>query len=533
MKPIHRMAAAGRYVWRHVDIRKPESWLNSFVNLILRIGVLLLIIMVVLLVWRIFKDKGYSIEAISMPEQLEKNGFNGLVVAGFLQDAYLQVKSEATSVKADSISTSGGEEQPELNVAVMGFGLSPRSLATQLRQLMGRRSNLVRGAITTADSTMSMTLRMTGNKPVIIHESLHGGDIVAMQRLLRRAGEQILGITDPYRLAIYLNRKKRFEESLQVLRRMIQERPAEKHWAYLAWGDNYENQGQMEDAVEKYKAALAEKSDFPLPMIRLAWVYSRQQRKTEALEMYKRGVETDGTNPSYWNGYANALAQAGQVEASEQAFERMAALTKGESGWLLNWAEAKANRGDLDGAKNTLRKAIAESRTEVEKGLAEALLALFENDSIRSYNALMRVVELDPNQPFAVGFAMNANYSLKKYEKAILLGTAFVAPPGNNEQHQRILNITAMAYNAVGQHANALLTARKSVSIGPNTGYPYTTLAETYAFMGQTQQFYDTLEVAFKKGFGVQGISPEEEPYRRFAGTRRYRELIAKYKAGE
>lgn len=529
LKPARKVAAAGRYVWRMADIRKPESWLSTLVNLLLRIGTLLLMVAVVLLVWRIFKDDGYSIEAIAMPETLQKDGFSGVVVAGMLQDAYLQVKSEASSIKADSVSTSGGEEQVELHVAVMGFGVSLRSIAFQLRELIGRRSNLVRGAITMADSSLAMTLRMTGYKPVVLEESLRDGERTAIQRLMRRAGEQILDNTDPYRLAIYLNRKKRFDESVKVLRRMIVERPTERQWAFLAWGDNYEDQGRTDEAMEKFQASIDSKPDFALPWMRMAWALDRKNRPEEALKHYKQAVLLKPDEPSYWSSYGRALARAQQHDASDEAYGKMAALTVGQSGWLINWAEGKANRGDIEGARKILQQAVQGAQTDIERSLSDAFLALIEQDTARCYRSLMQVMELDPNQPFAVGFAINTNFKLKKYAEVIRLGTQFEPQIGNDELHQNVLNYTAMAYNATGQHQLALTTAQRAVEIIPTISYPYTTLAETYAFMGQTEAFYSTLETAIQKGFSVRNVPVEEEPYRRFVQSKRFKDLLQRY----
>ena len=64
----------------------------------------------VLLVFRIFKEEGYSIEAFLVPESLEKNGFDGNVMARQLQEEYSLVKSEVKSIKTENFQSVSGSE---------------------------------------------------------------------------------------------------------------------------------------------------------------------------------------------------------------------------------------------------------------------------------------------------------------------------------------------------------------------------------------------------------------------------------------
>ena len=98
-----------------------------------------------------------------------------------------------------------------------------------------------------------------------------------------------------------------------------------------------------------------------------------------------------------------------------------------------------------------------------------------------------------------------------------------------SENYQNALNLTAMAYNMLGEHALAMDKARAAVALDTLQGYPYTTVAETFAFTGEVDSFYHYMEVAFQKGFKASNINASEPPYKTLAQEPRYRALVERY----
>ncbi|HNE28417.1 MAG TPA: tetratricopeptide repeat protein [Saprospiraceae bacterium] len=527
-EPARRILQFGRQILVLTDIRRPENWLGTLVSLLLRLGTLSLIVFAVVLIWRLMKSDGYVIEAFTVPKVLEEAGFQGPVLARMAQDEFLKVKEIAASVKADSVNLQG-DEAPELNVAVMGFGVSLRSVAFQLRELFGRPNNIIRGEVTLADSTLALTLRMTGFQPVMLFEKTADGLRPALNRLLRRAGEQALGNYDPYRLAIYLNRQQRQEEGIRVVGNMLGNRPQEAHWAYMAWGVLLEDQGKFDEALEKYEAALRFKPDFPLPWMRQAWLLQRTNRTPEALVKVEKALELLPGEPSYWNTYGNMLNQQKRYEEADRAFSKVSELTGPGTGWQINWAEAKLNRGDVEGGKQLLRQVMDHSSDEQTRTLARAFLAFVNDDQETASKAMLEAAALDPNNGIAVRTAQQACLLNRDYQRAIRLGTGIRFDSENSEQKQMILNLTSMAFYLTGQYDSAFVYANRAILVDSTAGYPYATLAEVHAMKGEHDDFFRYLEKAFQKGMRVTAIAGQEEPYDRYANSRRYRLLIAKY----
>lgn len=527
-KPAEHVMRLGRRIWVLTDIRRPETWLSTLVSLLLRLGTLALIVLLIVLLWRLIRSDGYVIDAFTVPKALDEAGFQGPVVARMTQDEFVRVKDIAASIKADSVQMQN-DDTPELNVAVMGFGVSLRNIAFQLRELFGRPNKTIRGEITLADSSLSMTLRMTDFQPLVLSASLRQGMRPALQKLLRQAGEHILGNYDPYRLAIYYNREMRLEEGIRVVGDMLVRRPEERHWAYLAWGALLEGKGEKEEAFKKFELSVAAKPDFALPWMRQAWTLQKLERIEEAIPKAERAIELAPAEPSYWNSYAGMLNTVKRYDEADRAWARVSELAGWSQGWQMNWAEAKLERGDAEGGKKILQELMDKTESDLVKASARAFIAFADNDMRAASEAIKEAAALDPNSGFVIRMAQRAYMMEGNPAKAVELGTRIRFNSQNLEQKQGILNFNAMAFNAMGQHDSAFAQVRRAIMVDSTIGYPYSTLAETYAFVGRKDLFYHYLEVAFQKGMGRDGFSPEDEPYRRFKGDRRFQALLEKY----
>ena len=137
--------------------------------------------------------------------------------------------------------------------------------------------------------------------------------------------------------------------------------------------------------------------------------------------------------------------------------------------------------------------------------------------------------ELDPSNPGAVNSAINGSFNLGKYEAAISFYHRSDLRRFEKSSRQNIHNRAAMAFNMLEQHDSAFATVQKAIAVEPIMGYPYSTLAETFAFTGQFDSCWHYLEKAFKLGFEVENIDPDDPPYSRLVSMQEYQALIAEY----
>lgn len=119
---------------RAVQLERWANGLDRLATIALKLGTLFLIIVAIVLASRIFQDQGYVLESFSVPLHLEESGYKGEVVARQVQDEVLRLKELTSSIKEDSMQLAGNQ-QPDLNVAVMGIGVSLRSVTYHLREM--------------------------------------------------------------------------------------------------------------------------------------------------------------------------------------------------------------------------------------------------------------------------------------------------------------------------------------------------------------------------------------------------------------
>jgi 4-hydroxyphenylpyruvate dioxygenase-like putative hemolysin len=95
---------------------------------------------------------------------------------------------------------------------------------------------------------------------------------------------------------------------------------------------------------------------------------------------------------------------------------------------------------------------------------------------------------------------------------------------------QNYYNVLAMAFNMSGQKDSAFANVKISIDVNPKNPVPFTTLAEIYAMNGDENKFYEILEKAFILGFNPAYLTPDDLPYSRFVGKKRYEDLLKKYR---
>jgi tetratricopeptide (TPR) repeat protein len=518
-----------RATWQNTDIRKHDTWFGSLVSLILRIGTLFLIIIMLLLVFRIFKEEGYSIQAFLVPESLSKNGFDGNVMARQLQDEYSLVKSEAKSIKTENFQSINDSEQAEMNISVMGFGISLRSIAFQLRELLGRKNNAIRCEITQADSALAVTMRMTNYPSVTFISPKQLGERATLAYLNRKVCEQILRNSDPYRLSLYFQRKGKYNEGIEVARKMLSENPEEMHWAKIALGNAYQEMGQAALALKEFDEATELSPNFALAYWRSALHYQRNGRDSLALPYLEKALKITPDEVQYLGIYGAALNNLKRFDESDRVFEKIVKLLPNDPVWYSYWAGMKQKRGDVKGAKELFLSAAKYSQKINERLLNESYLAFLERDTVLAIKKSRQVLDYDPNN-FSIMESLGQYYWSKKQYRDITELPKIPLNQTNKTVVQNYYNFRAMAFNMSGQKDSAFANIKISIDVNPSNAVPLTTLAEIHAMNGDDNGFYTTLEKAFVMGFNPAYLTPSDLPYSRFAGKKRYEDLLRKYR---
>lgn len=518
-----------------IDPHKTDASLTAVTGIILRILALLLFVFSLLVVWRLLSNKGYVLEPFSVPQKVaEESGLTGTVVAARFHDALKAVKEEAASVKADSLNV-GSDEVTNLNLSLMGVDISLNSIAYQVGQVLGREEKRITGEMVQSGDLLSLNFRMSKFATVHFQEKIKDGNIeAATQVLLRKAAEAVVKNTDPYRLAILYFRRKEFSAATEIVRTIIRERPYERTWAFHAWGTILREQGNLEEACLKFQKAVELDSNFSISWSQWGFTLLRMNRPEEAAQKLWRSTLAAPQSPDVLMTLGWFHNNNRQYALSDSAFAmavKAAALHKKTEIVYLSWADAKFVRDSADAALNLVKLAAITNPESAEGYVAKATALLLQKDTAAAYRAALQGLELDPENISVLTMVVRAEFGIFKNYTSVINRVQGLRFNLNEyyDQQMMLFNLQAMSYNNVGKHDSAFAVIQRLIAINPKAAIPYTTLAETYAFQGNTEAFYANVEKALELGFQTRFLDLKEEPYRRYANTLRFKKLMGKY----
>lgn len=527
-KPRRRLPFRWRRYLPRWRAGRLSDGIQETASLSLKVGTLVLILLLTVLLLRSVRDQGFVIEPFSVPEALDKAGYNGAVVARSIFDEVHRLKNTAGSVKADSVQLIGSDT-PELDVAVLGLGLSLRSISYHLRELFGRKNRLIRGDITRLGTQYRLVLRMTDFAPLTYRVDIADGqEAVAIDRLLRLAGEGVLLNTDPYRLAVAYYKERRLDEAMVAVRRLVKERPNEAHWAYLAWGSILEEKQDFAAARDKFLRATQIMPDFDLAWLRLGYAYDKLGEEDPAIAAIQRAIALDPQQIGRHLNLAWMYHRQGHHAIADSLFESTCTRFPDEPNCWVSWADSKMNRQDHRGALELLDHVSDQLAENARSYLIRAMASYVSGDSLRALHHLQTAYNLDPQDALAARLLMSINYQQRDYASVVSIATQtdLWQPQFEKWERQQMLNYLAMAQNMLGQHNEAERSIRRSIAQDTSAGYPYSTLAETYAFRQQPDSFYYFLQLAFDKGMNPGIIDLREAPYASYEQDERLRRML-------
>jgi tetratricopeptide (TPR) repeat protein len=504
-----------------------------------RLGVLLLLIGVTFFLIKGLQNETYAIETFQVPEIFEQSGYTGVVLAKKLVDELNEVENFISSSKEgplNNIQSNVGE--PDLNVEVMGIGLTLNTVTYYLRDLLGRQNRSISGEITDIDQSLSLTLRITGAAPFHASYSYSESDrAVGIKYLLHEASKQIILHLDPYRIAVYHYKKNDEKKSLEVIGEILKTRPEDAGWAYMAWGNLLNQLGEQEEAIEKFKLASERDPDLDLVRNNWAWTEFRLENYETAIALFKKLTKVNPKRGDYWNAIARCYQGLDQPEQVNKAYANAVNAEPDQIYWYGNWAEYRQLQGDTAGVQEIFR--IMEEKSALSEAnyhLAQAYLSFFKGKNEEALFNMERALALEPFNLDVLRQYVPLCFNIKKdYPKVKRLSYRLIEQ-ANEQNHmpprffrQTFYNYMAMAEYSMEEFDSALVHAQMAIDQDTSSAFPYSTLAETYELMGDLEAFYENTEIALSKGFKVEDYL-NQEPYIRYKEEKKFQYLLEKYK---
>lgn len=206
---------------------------------------------------------------------------------------------------ASSIDFSNGLEN--LDVEVMGLGLSIGKLSEYIKTLLGIEVKKISGELVRKDSVLILNMRLTGYPPLNIISQKTGTDYQKIDFLKEQAALELKKYFSPLEVAFYLYKKGKYEEAIEAAdfaHTVLDEDYASKHWGYYIKALSLiELDKSYEDINEQFQLATEEASDFVEGWFKWAFYLNRQGRYKEAIKKFKKTIDLDSKHARallYW-----------------------------------------------------------------------------------------------------------------------------------------------------------------------------------------------------------------------------------------
>ncbi|HEY2907232.1 MAG TPA: sulfatase-like hydrolase/transferase [Vicinamibacterales bacterium] len=196
-------------------------------------------------------------------------------------------------------------------------------------------------------------------------------------------------------------------------------------------GDISFQAGQLDQARDEYRRALAAGFAHPDVFVNLASIAERQGRTDEARAALSQAVKSMPTDADAWNRLGLLEARQNRIEAAREAFTRAIAAAPDRAEPYYNLAIIERGSGDEAAAAGHLRQAIERNPSYPEAHYALATGYLAAGDPQRALDGYRAALAARPRYPEALFGAARAELDLNRAADARRDYEEFVriAPP--------------------------------------------------------------------------------------------------------
>jgi len=514
------------------------SWTTVFSGLstfVVRFVLLVLFGFLLVVIVRGLNEDGYRLQSFQVPTEIEKAGYNGEVLALMIQDRVQELKQLANSRRVDSLELNV-DSRPDLNLDVMGVGLSASSMTYHLRELLGRTTNTIGGNITNLEGTMTLNMRMTGYSSYTTDVTYtEGASRDALNNIIDEGAKYVLSNTDPYRLAICYDRLGETDKSENLIRQIIIDRPQDRKWAYNFWASLKAKKNEKEKSYMYLRKAIEEDENFVLPYRALAWGLHGDEDYEGALPLFLKALQINPDEKSMDSGAARCYRELGQLESAEKHYKAFIEKFPTDLYGYGDYSDFLFRfKNDTIGATEIWHTASENIKESGDYYMAIGAFQLMKGDSMKALQSGMQALDLEPNN-VTVLIQMSQVFAdgLKDYDESIKLSKRLISilEGGNYNEWMQMsaYNRLAMSEYEIGAFDDAIDHANKSIEYMPDSPYPWSTLAEANLLKGNLSEFYKAIEKAISLGFQIEQYL-DQSPYNKLKSRSKLMAMRANYK---
>lgn len=494
-----------------------------------------LIILVIVIIKGILKTEELVIQPIHAPKQFVEAGYQGNIIAQRLHEEIVSLYQNATTVREDSTAINV-DQSKDINMNVMGLGVSASNIIYHLRDLLGVQTNYISGHLTDMNDMLSLKLSVSSpsSDRTIRLPYTENQKLEVFDSLLLEGAKFITEIQNPYRLAVYYHQTSQIEKCLGVIRKLVKS-PEEKKWAYNLWANIIKQQNGYEESLEFYEMALKEDPNFKLALGNMGRTYMQMDSIDQAITTLEK-VNSDSSNE--WN-IVNLLAvlyrRSGDTEQARKYYNINIKNNPKNMYSYSNYADFLMDQQEVDELPKLFNKAKEQNFEGDDLYLIQsgyyAMLEKLDSSEIFINKALL----YNPENIEALAQKANIIHerdggiaAIPAMKKVLAL---FDKKNITNDGIISVLNSLSIAEYEAGILDSADYHINRAIRLAPNYGILYTTLAEVFYLKGNKEKFYENIITAFEKGTVFREKWWDQIPYDQLKNDERLLEIIKSYKS--
>jgi tetratricopeptide (TPR) repeat protein len=238
----------------------------------------------------------------------------------------------------------------------------------------------------------------------------------------------------------------RYNKVVEDYKRASQSSP-DPGMAYINWGIDLAQSGNMSEALEKFEQAAAMSPDRPEPFNNWGVALAKQGHLDQAIEKFKQALDIEPDSINSWILWGAALLEQGNVEEAQEKYEKAVQLNPANPEPYVNWGIALSRMGRYP-------------------------------DAIRHFQAALAIYSYQPQVYFLWGAVLA---ELEQYEEAI---EKFKITLRHMPKHPEAYYFWSIALNRLGQHEEAVKKSRKALELNPENPEIYLNLGDALANLG-------------------------------------------------
>ena len=396
--------------------RMATEFFRNFYNFFAKLPWVVAIIIIAAIFFRGLTEHVTVIQALSVPETLQKNGYTPEVAGDHLRDALQEfVKSVNSHMSSPDIALHG--ELPDIVVPTVGISLD--AVMSAIRTLLrSTRSRTISGEFIAEGNELLLRLRLDGRQ---IYSSKKNAGLSDPDDLLKLAAPAVLKEIQPYFVAALLSNSNPDEALYMIEDITTQRNDTDENvaWSYNLKGIILMDRKDYPGATAAVNKAIALNPDLAVAYLNLGLILTDQGLTQQGIDEYRKALKIEPKFAAVHNNLGVALEVMHQNDEAMKQYQeavkddRKFALPHDHIGRILQAT------GKNDEAMPEYQEAI---KADPNNANAHVILgaALFKvgktDDAIGEFS---QAINLDPKDAQAhnnLGFAL---YGIGNRDKAV------------------------------------------------------------------------------------------------------------------